>query len=95
MRYVKVMKLDGGSKAEAKPEVVRPDDWPFMEQSEKVLANIPDTWKQYPADEAGMMGIINMEHCELKRASTDEDKMHELVHLASACLHMWRMLNDK
>ena len=74
-------------------EPVRPDDWPFMEQSGKVLDKLPATWAAYPETEAGMLGIIDMEHNELKKAVITEDKMRELVHLASACLHYWRHLH--
>ena len=70
----------------------KPKDWPFMEQSGKVLNKMPFTWRQYPKDEDGAMSIIEMEYNELSKAETDEAKMHELVHLASACLYMWRML---
>lgn len=71
-----------------------PKDWAFMEKSGKVLDNIPETWKAYPATEAGMMGVIDMEYNELKKAMTDKDKSCELVHLASACLRLWRRLNN-
>lgn len=67
-----------------------PEDWAFMEQSGKVLEDLPKTWKAYPNTEEGMMGIIKMEYGELQNAQTVKDKMHELVHLASACLHLWR-----
>ena len=77
------------NKAKAKPK-----DYAFMEQSEKVLSNLPDTWKQYPDTIDGMCKIIDMEYNELKMAKTTETKSHELVHLASACLHLWRKLNN-
>ena len=77
------------------PEQPKPDDWAFMEQSEQVLSNLPDTWKAYPNTEKGKMDIIAMEYNELKMASTKEEKMHELVHVASACLNLWRCLNAK
>lgn len=67
-----------------------PEDWEFMEQSGKVLEDPPKTWKAYPNTEEGMMGIIKMEYGELQKAQTVEDKMHELIHVASACLHLWR-----
>ena len=70
----------------------KPKDWPFMEQSGKVLRDIPATWKQYPHDPDGAMAIIKMEYKELLNADTEEKKMHELVHLGSACLYLWRML---
>ena len=69
-------------------------DWPFMEQSEKVLSNLPETWRTYPETEEGMTGIIMMEYNELMKKDTRQDRMHELVHLASACLHYWRYLNN-
>ena len=70
----------------------KPKDWAFMEQSGEVLRNIPDTWKQYPDTEAGAMSIIDMEMNELKKTTTVEDMKHELVHVGSACLHLWRKL---
>ena len=73
----------------------RPADWPFMEQCEEVLDNIPNTWKAYPDTERGRTDIIVMEYNEFRTAMTPEQKMHELVHLASACLNLWRCLNDK
>ena len=73
----------------------KPKDWPFMEQSGKVLDDIPDTWLAYPDTEKGRMDIIKMEYRELCDALTVEEKMHELVHVASACLYLWRCLNDK
>lgn len=73
----------------------KPKDWPFMEQSGKILADIPDTWRAYPNTEKGKMDIIVMEYNELRNAMTDEEKMHELVHVASACLNLWRCLNAK
>ena len=76
-----------------KDNVVKPDDWPFMEQSEKILADTPDTWKAYPPTEAGMLDIIKMEFGEMTRAGTHEARMTELVHLASACLQLWRHYN--
>lgn len=63
-----------------------------MEQSGKVLRDLPATWKQYPKDADGAMAVIKMEYKELLNAETDEAKMHELVHLGSACLYLWRML---
>ena len=70
-----------------------PKDWAFMEKSGKVLADIPETWKQYPDNESGMMSVIEMEYGELRNATTDKQKCHELVHLASACLRLWRRIN--
>ena len=67
-------------------------DWPFMQESEEVLTNIPDTWKAYPNTMQGKCDIIDMEYCELQKAMTIEEKRHELVHLASACLYLWREL---
>lgn len=72
----------------------KPKDWKFMEEAEKVLANIPDTWKTYPRNEQGMCDIIDMEYKELKEAVGKENKKHELIHLASACLNLWRKLNN-
>ena len=70
-----------------------PEDWEFMEQSGEVLKNLPATWKAYPDTEEGRMGIVQMEYGELMKAKTDKEKMHELMHLASACLHLWRFYN--
>ena len=70
----------------------KPKDYGFMEESEKVLKDTPKTWKAYPKNVDGAMSIIEMEHKELLNAT---DKSHELVHLASACLYAWRMINDK
>ena len=69
----------------------RPRDWKFMEQSALTLNKLPETWTAYTSDEGGRMGIIDMEYGELKKAQTKEEKMHELVHVASACLHLWRL----
>jgi len=71
----------------------RPKDWAYMEQSGKVLRVMPDTWKAYPQDEKGRMDIIKMEYGELLNAKTPEEISHELVHLGSATLHLWRLLN--
>ena len=76
------------------PSSKPPKDWAFMKESGKVLDNIPDTWKAYPDNEQGRLSIINMEYNEFMKAATREDRMHELVHLASSCLHLWRMYND-
>lgn len=73
---------------------VLPKDWAFMEQSGQVLRNLPATWKAYPDTEEGRMGIVKMEYGELLKAQTTKEKMHELMHLASACLHLWRLYND-
>ena len=72
----------------------KPKDWPFMEDSGKVLDNIPNTWKQYPNDEAVRVKIIDMEYLEFKQAKTKDAMKHELVHLASACLYLWRKLSN-
>ena len=69
----------------------KPRDWKFMEQSALTLNQLPETWTAYSSDEGGRMGIIDMEYGELKSAKTKEEKMHELVHVASACLHLWRL----
>lgn len=83
---------DGGKTYEEEPK--RPKDWKFMEQSKEVLADIPDTWKQYPHTKDGLTDIIRMEFDELMKAGDKKDVCHELVHLASACLYLWRYLND-
>ena len=75
----------------------KPKDWAFMEQSGKVLKSLPATWMQYPDTPEGMTKIIEMEYGEVMAAWKDqlgtEAVSHELVHLASACLHLWRRLN--
>ena len=72
----------------------RPKDWKYMEKSGEVLRDLPETWKAYDDDEKGRMGIIKMEYEELLKARTTEDISHELVHLGSATLHLWRLLNN-
>ena len=67
-------------------------DLPFMVKSNNVLTDMPETWKQYPMTKDGVASIINMEYKELVKTATDEEKKCECVHLASACLLMWRML---
>ena len=75
----------------------KPKDWEFMVQSGKTLKNLPPTWMSYPDTPEGMVGIIAMECGEVMAAWKEkmgpEAMSHELVHLASACLHMWRRLN--
>lgn len=75
----------------------KPKDWEFMVQSGKTLKNLPPTWMSYPDTLEGMVGIIAMECGEVMAAWKEkmgtEAVSHELVHLASACLHMWRRLN--
>ena len=66
-------------------------DQAFMEYSKEILNNIPDTWKAYPQTIEGAMSIIDMEHKELLQPTANKSK--ELVHLATACLYAWRMLN--
>ena len=75
----------------------KPKDWKFMDDSAKVLADHPATWKAYPNTIEGAKKIIDMEYGEVcaavKDSLGDEAVSHELVHLASACLLMWRKLN--
>lgn len=75
----------------------KPKDWAFMEQSGKVLKDYPATWMQYPNTVEGVRAIVEMEYGEVMAACRDqlgaEAVSHELVHLASACLLMWRKLN--
>lgn len=75
----------------------KPKDWAFMQQSGEVLKNLPATWMQYSNMVDGMVKIIEMEYGEVMGAVKDqlgtEAVSHELVHLASACLHLWRRLN--
>lgn len=99
----RIMQEDMTKKAEEKPVAAekeqyretlaaqaKPQDWPFMEQSGKVLENHPATWDAYPDTEEGMIGILKMEYGEFAKATTVKDRMHELVHVASACLLLWR-----
>ena len=69
-------------------------DWPYMEQSGKVLKNPPSTWDAYPDTLAGIKAIIDMEYQEFVNAYTTgkpkEEIMQELVHLGSATLALWR-----
>lgn len=69
----------------------KPKDYAFMEESEKVLKDRPVTWKVYPDSIEGAKKIIDMEYKELQES---KDKSHELIHLASACLLLWRKLNN-
>ena len=75
----------------------KPKDWAFMEQSGETLRHLPPTWMQYPNTQEGIIKIIEMEYGEVMAAWKDkmgtEAVSHELVHLASACLHLWRRLN--
>lgn len=75
-------------------ETTKPKDYKFMEESEQVLNDPPATWMKYPYSEDGLMSIIDMEYNELKEATTTEQKKHELIHVASACLHLWRKLSN-
>lgn len=68
----------------------KPKDWEFMLQSGEVLRNLPETWTAYPDTEGGRKAIVEMEFKEFMDAGTPEAREHELVHLASACLHLWR-----
>lgn len=72
----------------------KPKDWAFMKQSGNVLKNYPATWMSYPNTIEGARGIIDMEYNEYKNAVSYQDISHELVHLASACLLLWRKLNN-
>lgn len=72
----------------------KPKDWAFMKQSGNVLKNYPATWMSYPNTVEGVRGIIEMEYNEYRNAESYQDISHELVHLASACLLLWRKLNN-
>ena len=82
------------AKAEKPSEWKKPKDWAYMEQSGEVLRDLPETWDAYEDDEKGRMAIIKMEYEELMKAKTPKEISHELVHLGSATLHLWRLLND-
>ena len=90
MRYLILPDYTTGSNEEKKD---KPKDWAYMKQSGKTLKDIPDTWKKYPHTLEGLMSIIDMEYLELKQAKTDAERSHELVHLGSATLYLWRYLN--
>lgn len=70
----------------------KPRDWEFMARSKETLERHPDTWGAYPDTAEGAMRIIDMEYGELRKAP-DGAKSQELVHLATACLLLWRRLN--
>ena len=89
------VELKTGFSVLRKESKVQPEDWEFMKQSGEVLENIPDTWKQYPNNVNGKASIVDMEYKEMQNATTREDKMHELVHLVSACLYLWRELKSQ
>lgn len=72
----------------------KPKDWAFMKQSGNVLKNYPATWMSYPNTVEGVRGIIDMEYNEYRNVESYQDISHELVHLASACLLLWRKLNN-
>lgn len=91
---IPVSPMDEEKKLGTMAKADNPKDWKFMEQSGEVLANIPDTWKAYPHDTQGMKGIVCMEYHEFKKAESEKEMSHELVHLASACLYLWRHIND-
>ena len=78
----------------AEPAFQKPKDWEYMSQSGEVLRDMPKTWRAYDQDEKGRMDIVKMEYEELLKAKTPEEMSHELVHLGSATLHLWRLLND-
>ena len=90
MRYLILPDYTTDSSEEKKD---KPKDWAYMKQSDKTLRNIPDTWKRYPHDLAGLTAIVDMEYGEFKNAKTDAERSHELVHLGSATLYLWRYLN--
>lgn len=84
----------GIKKSSPSPAFQKPKDWEYMRQSGEVLKDLPETWEAYEQDEKGRMSIIKMEYEELLKAKTPEEMSHELVHLGSATLHLWRLLND-
>ena len=84
----------GIKKPSTAPAFQKPKDWEYMRQSGEVLKDLPETWEAYEQDEKGRMSIIKMEYEELLKAKTPEEMSHELVHLGSATLHLWRLLND-
>ena len=75
-------------------ECKKPEDWEFMRQSGEILDNPPDTWKAYPDTVTGKVSVVKMEYEEFLKTTNEEDMKHELIHLASACLCLWRKLNN-
>ena len=72
-----------------------PEDIEFMHNCHEVDMHKPDTWKKYPNDINGANAIIKMEYDELVNAKTMADWEENLYHLSVACLHAWRIYNDK
>ena len=91
--YIPSVKKSLRDDSGASESYVSISDRKFMDCCEEVLSDIPDTWKEYPDTKTGRMGIVDMEYLELRAVKTNEEMKHELVHLASACLHLWRLLN--
>lgn len=68
-----------------------PEDIEFMHQCAEIDKNKPFTWLRYPNDKVGANSIIKMEFEELMNTKDKEAYIHELYHLATACLHAWRV----
>lgn len=71
------------------------EDIEFMHKCHEVDVSKPATWKRFPKDLNGANAIIKMEYEELANAKTMEDWEENLYHLSVACLHAWRIYNDK
>lgn len=57
---------------------------------EEVLERMPYTWSPYLKAPQGLVGIVNMEMGEVKRALEAGDHawiVKEMTHLAAACVH--------
>lgn len=70
---------------------------PFCDKVKQVACKPPETWAKYKADADGVNDIISMEYKELQKAYTDDDAddyEENLIHLAAACLHAWRVHHD-
>lgn len=81
-----ITEIDDGTNAE---------DIEFMHKCHQVDINRPHTWDKYPNDINGANAIIKMEYEELVNAKNMDDWEENLYHLSVACLHAWRIYNDK
>lgn len=71
------------------------EDIEFMHKCHQVDINRPHTWDKYPNDINGANAIIKMEYEELMNPKDMDDWEENLYHLSVACLHAWRIYNDK
>lgn len=66
----------------------------FIKKVLEILSSKPKEWEKYSSSEKGINTIITMEYNELMNSNSLEDKKHSLIHLASACVSLWRKLNN-